>query len=167
MGEMVAAAAPFISVGSGVVGIATSLMAGAAGSQAAGMQAAQLEEERKNAATQAVVDEQQRRRELSSVLATQQAVRAGRGLDLYSETFVNIQDQTRNDAADDIDTIQLNALNRQRRLGLGIQQAEAQGRSALWGGIGGAAGGLGRVAEGFSKMEEKKPPKPKDKDPDE
>jgi hypothetical protein len=167
MGELVAAAAPFISVGSGVVGIATSLMAGAAGSQAAAMQAAQLDEERKNAATQAVVAEQERRRELSSVLATQQAVRAGRGLDLYSETFVNIQDQTRNDAADDIDAIELNALNRQRRLGLGIQQAEAQGRGAMWGGVGGALGGIGKVAEGAGKMGEKKPkPKGGEEDPD-
>ena len=170
MGEMVAAAtaaSSYISIGSGVVGIATSLMSGAAGRQAAEIQAAQLEDERKNAATQAVVAEQQRRRELSSVLATQQAVRAGRGLDLYSETFVNIQDQTRNDAADDIDAIQLNTLNRQRRLGLGIQRAEAQGRSAMWDGIAGAVGGLGRVAGGVGKMGEKKPPKPKDEeDPD-
>jgi hypothetical protein len=111
-----------------------------------------LEEERKNAATQAVVDEAQRRRELSSVLATQRAIRAGRGLDLYSETFTNIQDQTRADASDDIDAIQLNALNRQRRFGLGIDQANAQGSSAMAGGIGGAFAGLGRAAEAGSKI---------------
>jgi hypothetical protein len=155
MGEMVAAvkaASSVIGAVTGVVGAVSSVSSGMAGREAASMQAAQLDEERKNAATQAVVDEAQRRRELSSVLATQRAIRAGRGLDLYSETFTNIQDQTRADASDDIDAIQLNALNRQRRFGLGIAQAEGQGRSAMAGGIGGALASAGKAAEAGAEI---------------
>lgn len=147
-----AVALPYLSAAAAAVQIGTSLMGGKQGSDAAKLQAQQLEDERRNAATQAKIDEAERRKELESVLATNQAVRAGRGIELYSDTFRNMQGVTVRDAEDDISMIQLNSLNRQRRLGLGIEQANLQASGAMLSGIGGAAGGLGKLAEAAGKI---------------
>lgn len=141
-----AVALPYISAAASAVGMVTSLAGAKQGADAAKAQAAQYEDERRTAQTAALQEETERRRELSSVLATQQAVRAGRRLELYSATFQNMQDVTVRAAEDDIDNIRLNALNRQRRLGFGIDQADAQGRGAWASGAGGALAGLGGAA---------------------
>lgn len=148
----IAAALPYISAAASAISVVSSLAGGKAGSDAAGIQAAQLEDERANAATQAKIDEAERRKELSRVLATSTAIRSERGGDLYSDTFRNLQDVTVREAQDDIDMIQLNSLNRQRRYGLGIDAANAQGRGAMLGGVGGALGGLGKPAEAAGKI---------------
>ncbi len=152
MSEAIVAALPYISAAASAVSVVTSLAGGKAGQDAAKAQAAQYEEEAKNAATQAKIDEVERRKELDSLLATNRAVRAGRGIELYSDTFNNIQDVAVRDAESDIDMIQLNALNRQRRYGLGVAQAEAQGESAKLAGYGGALGGIGKFAEAAAKI---------------
>lgn len=163
MGETVAAvaaaaktAAPFVSIAGGAVSIVTGLSSAASAKQQAALQAQQYADEREAARVQAVVDEAEHRKELASVLATQRAVRAGRGVELYSETFRNIQDQTIADAEADISLGQLNALRRQRRLGLGMDQAEAQGRQGAAAGYGSAFQGLGKITEGLGGMGGKK-----------
>lgn len=152
MGETVAAvaafaksAAPVVGLVGGAVSIVTGLSAAASAHQAAELQAQQLAEEREAARVQAVVDEAEHRKELASVLATQRAVRAGRGVELFSETFRNIQDQTTEDAEADISLGQLNSLRRQRRLGIGIEQAYAQGRQGAMAGYGQAFAGFGKA----------------------
>lgn len=146
------AALPWISAAFSAVQAVSSLAAGKQGSDAAGAQAQQYEEERKNSETQAKVDEAERRKELASLQANMTAVRAGRGIELYSETFSNMQDVAVRDAEDDIDMIKLNALNRQRRYGLGVEQANAQASGAMLGGIGGAAAGAGGLAKAGAEI---------------
>ena len=163
MGETVAAvataakaAAPFVSIAGGAVSIVTGLSSAASAKRQAEIQAQQYAEEREAARVQAVVDEAEHRKELASVLATQRAVRAGRGVELYSETFRNLQDRTIEDAEADISLGQLNALRRQRRLGLGMDQAAEQGRAGAAAGYGSAFQGLGKFTEGLGGMDGKK-----------
>lgn len=162
MGETVAAvatfakaAAPVVGLVGGAVSIVTGLSAAGAARDAAASQAAQLAEEQEAARVQALVDEAEHRKELASVLATQRAVRAGRGVELFSETFRNIQDETVEDAEADISLGQLNSLRRQRRLGLGIDQANAQGRQGAMAGYGSAFAGLGKMADSAAKLDTK------------
>jgi hypothetical protein len=163
MGETVAAVsafaktvAPVVGLVGGAVSVFTGLSSAASAKRAAEMQAEQLRDEQEAARVQAVVDEAEHRKELASVLATQRAVRAGRGVELFSETFRNIQDETVADAEADISLGQLNALRRQRRLGLGIDQAYAQGRQGAMAGYGQAFGGVGRAVGALGDMAPKK-----------
>lgn len=155
MGEIAAAAtlaAPYVSIASGAFSVFSGLSQAASARQQADLQAQQLADEREAARVQASVDEAEHRKELASVLSTQRAVRAGRGGELFSETFRNIQDQTTADAEADISLGQLNALRRQRRLGLGIDQAEAQGRAGAMAGYGAAFGGLAKATGGLAGL---------------
>ena len=163
MGETVAAisaaattVAPYVGIASGAVGIFTGMSSAASAQRQAEIQAQQLADEREAARVQAVVDEAEHRKELASVLATQRAVRAGRGVELYSETFRNLQDQTIADAESDISLGQLNALRRQRRLGLGMDQAAEQGRAGATAGYGSAFQGLGKITDGLGGLNGKK-----------
>lgn len=158
MSETLVLALPYISAAASAVQMVSSIAGGKQGSNSAALQAQQLEDERRNAATQAKIDEAERRKELASVLATNQAVRAGRGIELYSDTFNNLQDVAVRDAETDIGMIQLNSLNRQRRLGLGIEQANAQGASAELAGLGGAAGATGGLLKAGAEIFKKKGP---------
>lgn len=98
-------------------------------------EAAQYEEQADNARVAAIQDEAARRRELASILATQQAVRAGTGQDVFSGTGDNLRKSTIAAAERDILTAQVNYLSRQRSFGLGADQARASGTGALIGGF--------------------------------
>ncbi|MCM0018904.1 MAG: hypothetical protein NBV67_02825 [Tagaea sp.] len=152
MGETVAAIAPFVGVAAGVTSIVTGLSSAASAQEAAELQAQQLAEEREAARVQAVLDETEHRKELANVLASQRAVRAGRGVELFSETFRNIQDRTTEDAEADISVGRLNSLRRQRRLGLGMDQAQTQGRMGAMQGYGSAFSGFSRAVGSASEI---------------
>ena len=130
---------------------AASISGAQASKRAAEIEAQQYREEAENARVAAEQEEAQRRKELVRTLAAQEAIRAGRGVELFSGTGLAIRDSTIHEAETDINTARLNALNRIRRFNLGASVSEAKGQSALLGGIGAAAGTLSRAAEKLPK----------------
>jgi len=118
----------------------SSIAGGIQAKRAADTEAAQYREEADNARTAAIQDETQRRKQLQRTLATQQAIRAGSGFELFSPTFSNIQAQTTKDAESDIETAQINFMSKQGRFLLGAEGAEASGQSKMLAGFGQAAG---------------------------
>lgn len=129
-----------------IIGTVVSVAA-AAGGAIQGMNAAsaerqQYEEQAKIAETAAIQDEAQRRQELTRVLASQDAIRAGRGLDLYSPTGNAIRAGTIEQAETDIRTSNLNYAGKSRFYGLGAEAADAKGTQALFEGFAGVGKGL-------------------------
>jgi len=129
------AVAAVVSAGAGIAG-------GIAQNNARKAEAAQYEEQRENARVAALQDEVQRREQLQRVLGTQQAIRAGRGMDLYSGSAKALTKETRRQAERDILTAQVNYLSQQRKFGLGASSARAAGTGALVSGFGKAAGSV-------------------------
>lgn len=132
--------------GAAVVSAGASIAAGVQQARAAEIEARQYEDERRNAATAAEQDEAERRRELARTLAAQEAMRAGRGTELFSQNALNIRQQTIAAAEDDINTSRLNFLSRQRRYALGAQGARSSATGALIGGFADATGTLATTA---------------------
>ena len=125
------------------VGALSSLAGGVQGAQAADFSRMQFEEEAANARTAAAQDETQRLRRLRSTLATQNALRAGRGVELFGGgTGEAIRQDTIGQTQEDIETSRLNYLSKARRFDLAAGQESIRGRSAILGGIGGAATAL-------------------------
>lgn len=127
------------------LGVVSSLASGVQGYQGAEFLQDQYEEESANAKTTAAQDELQRRRQLNSVLASQRAIFASRGVELFGGSQQAIQAQTKKEAEEDIETSRTNYLSRSRRYGLAANQAQAQGTGALLGGVGGAAKSLSGI----------------------
>ena len=130
-------------------GALSSIAGGRQGQASAEFEAAQFREEQENARVAAAQDEVQRRRQLSRTLSSINAIRAGRGVELFGGgTGDAIREQVTTEAEEDITTSRINLLNRSRRFGLSAQQAEARGTGELLGGVGTAAQVLGR---GFTR----------------
>jgi hypothetical protein len=110
--------------------------------RAAKFERVQYEEQAQMAKLQAEEEEAQRRQELQSVLATQEAIRAGQGLDPLSGTGQAIRRFTVGTAERDIKIGRLNALMGARRYGLAAQQAKIGGKAAFTGGLLSAGAGL-------------------------
>jgi hypothetical protein len=138
MGETLAIMSALASVASAGAG----LVGGLQGRAAANVERQQIEESARLASLQAKQAEEERRKELTRTLATQDAIRGGRGVDLFSPTGNTIRDQTFADAEADIENIRINQGSAAARYGLAGQAASARGTGALVGGIGAAAGGL-------------------------
>lgn len=140
MGEMLslAAVASIASAGANVLG-------GLQAQAGARLQRQQYEEEARAARLAAQQEEAAKRRELNAVLSAQDALRAGRGLDLMSDTGRAIRRETIERAEDDILTVRLNADRAARRYGFAGAQATSQGRQAMIGGLANAGGTLGAM----------------------
>lgn len=134
MGAVFAAASAVASIAGGIQG-----------KKAGDLQAQQYEEEAANTRVQAAEAEVERTREFRSILATQEAVRAGRGLEFDSGTAQALRDDTFQVFERDIASIRYNADNKTRRLGLAGDQARAQGTGALLSGFAQAGGALSRA----------------------
>ena len=131
------------------IGAVSALGGGIQGQAGAEFEAAQFREEQENARVAAAQDEAQRRRHLARTLSSINAIRAGRGVELFGGgTGDAIREQVTTEAEEDITTSRINLLNRSRRFGLSAQQAEARGTGELLGGVGTAAQVLGR---GFTR----------------
>lgn len=128
-----------------VVSATASVAGGVQGMRASNMQQQQYEEEAANTRVQAAEAEVERTRELRSVLATQDAIRAGRGLEFDSGTAQALRDDTNALYERDIASIRYNAENKTRRLGLAGDQARAQGTGSLLSGFAQAGGALSRA----------------------
>jgi hypothetical protein len=138
MGETLAIAA----VAASVLSAGTSVAGGFAARGAGKSEARQYEAEARFAATAAAQEETERRRVLGATLATQDAIRAGRGVDLFSPTGAAIRDETVATAQRDIDNIRLNGMRTTDRYNLAARNAEARGTQAFYGGLAGGFGSL-------------------------
>lgn len=138
MGETLA----IISVGASVLSAGTQVLGGFAARDAGKTEARQYEAEARFAATAANQEEAERRRQLGATLATQDAIRAGRGVDLFSPTGAIIRSETVAAGERDISNIRLNALRTGDRYRIGAANAEARGTQAFYGGIAGGFGSL-------------------------
>ncbi len=125
---------------------AASLAQGYTSYRAAQAERAQYEEERKTAELAGQQEEVVRRQRLAKALATQNALRAARGLSLTSPQADVIRRTTVREAEHDISAIRLDSRRRQRRFGLGAEQAGINAIGGLVGGVGGAAGNLFSLA---------------------
>jgi hypothetical protein len=138
-----------------------SIAQGVAAKGQADAQRAQYEQERKNALTAAASDEAARRGRLQSILATQAAMLAGRGLDPTDTQSQTIADASRSEAEADIGANKMKFLNQAERYSQAAALAKWQGKSAMTGAFinagfqllsgagsqfGGSAGGLGSSA---------------------
>jgi len=126
MGEWVAIASAVSSVMSAVSTVAQGAAAGRAAdaqarensyrARALEDEATQYRSEAETARVNAVIEETDRRRELARVLATQEAVRAGRGLELDSGSADALRTTSEGEAQRDIGVIQANSFNKQRQM---------------------------------------------------
>jgi hypothetical protein len=148
MGETLAIAA----VAASVLSAGTSVAGGFAARGAAKNEARQYEAEARFAATAAAQEEAERRRALGATLATQDAIRAGRGVDLFSPTGEVIRAETLAAGQRDIDNIQLNGMRTQDRFKLAAAGAEARGTQAFYSGLAGGFGSLLQGARGGSSL---------------
>src|SRR3990167_10587573 len=127
------------------IGALSSVAGGRQGQVGADFEAMQFREEQENARVAAIQDEAQRRRQLMRTLSSINALRAGRGVEMFEGgTGDAIRKQVVLETEEDIATSKLNAMNRSRRFGLAAGQAEARGTAELLGGFGTAANILGR-----------------------
>lgn len=99
----------------------------AAAKDAAQAQAAQYAEERQAARLAAEQEEAAKRRDLNRVLSAADALRAGRGLDLGSQTGEALRRASIDAAEGDIETVRANAERGGRRLGLAADAALRRG----------------------------------------
>ncbi|MBR0682742.1 hypothetical protein GXW74_19780 [Roseomonas eburnea] len=135
---------------SAVVGAGTAIYSGQQQAAAAKAQAqataAQYEEERRAARLAAEQEEAAKRRDLGRVLSAADALRAGRGLDLGSQTGEAIRRASIDAAEGDIETIRANDNRTGRRLGLAADAALRRGgetaNAAIIGSYGQAVGSL-------------------------
>jgi hypothetical protein len=118
----------------------------AAAKDQAAAQAAQYEEERRAARLAAEQEEAAKRRDLGRVLSAADALRAGRGLDLGSQTGEAIRRASVDGAMGDIETLRANENRTGRRLGLASDAAVRRGdnaaSTAIVSGYGQAVGSL-------------------------
>ena len=126
MGEMIAIASAISSV----VGAVGSVVQGQAAQRAAESEAAQYRDDAETARVNAVIEETDRRKELQRVLATGEAVRAGRGLDLNTGSSDALRSASEADASRDINVIRANAFGRQNRNLLAADAASSRGSAA-------------------------------------
>lgn len=147
-----AVAASVVSAGAAVAG-------GMQQAKAAKLEEKQYQDQADIARVQGEQQEAARRQQLADTLATQSAIRAGRGVELDSGTGTALRDASTVAAARDIDTIKANSLNQQRSFGLNAAAADARATGAMIAGIGGGASGLLSGANAYSTLS--KPASPK------
>lgn len=149
--ETIAVIAPLVAAGAGVAQAGLGIVQGIQSSSAAKVERQQYEEE---AATYRLAGEQeelQKRRKLESVLAMNEAIRAGRGLSLDTGTSRALRDSNIAEAEADIATGRLNTAGRVSRSTYGALGAGMRERAGLFSGFGAAVSGLGSAATGALK----------------
>lgn len=137
------------SVAASLIGGGVQFMGAMQARRGAAIERQQYEEQKKATELAMLQDEALRQQQLNETLATQEAIRAGRGLELHSPGFKAIQERSIRATEADIVTSRLNYLSAARRSELGMQGADVRAENALYGGIGGllaAGASAGRQA---------------------
>jgi hypothetical protein len=149
--ETIAVATPFIAMASGVAQAGVGVMQGIQSSNAASVERTQYEEEAAMYRLAGEQEELQKRKKLESVLAMNEAIRAGHGLSLDTGTSRALRDSNIAEAEADIATGRLNTAARVSRSTYGALGAGMRERAGIFSGIGAAVSGLGSAATGALK----------------
>jgi hypothetical protein len=144
------------AVAAAAVSAAASIESGRQQANAAKLEQKQYEDQADIARVQGEQQEAARRQQLADTLATQSAIRAGRGVELDSGTGT-LRESSTVAAARDIDTIKANSLNQQRSFGLNAAAAGERATGAMIAGIGGAASSLLSGASAYSSLSKPAP----------
>jgi hypothetical protein len=145
------------AVAAAAVSAAASIESGRQQANAAKLEQKQYEDQADIARVQGEQQEAARRQQLADTLATQSAIRAGRGVELDSGTGTTLRESSTVAAARDIDTIKANSLNQQRSFGLNAAAAGERATGAMIAGIGGAASSLLSGASAYSSLSKPAP----------
>mgnify|MGYP007100112602 CR=1 FL=1 len=147
----IAVAAPFIAMASGVAQAGVGIVQGIQSSKAASVERAQYEEEAAMHRLAGDQEELARRKKLESVLAMNEAFRAGRGLAFDTGTSRALRDSNIAEAEADIGTTRLNRAGAVSRASYGALGAGMRERAGLFSGFGAAVSGIGNAATGYLK----------------
>ena len=142
--ETIAMIAPIIAIGSGIASAGLGVVQGIQTSRAAKLEQSQHEDEARSARLAADQEENVRRKQLYSVLATNEALRGSRGLAMGTGTDLALRDSNISEAEDDIATGRMNRLGQARKSDLAAWGAGQRG--GLLSGAGAVVSGLGTVA---------------------
>lgn len=150
LGKLASIVVPFATLAASAVGIYTGIAGASQQRRLVEAQQRQYEAEAAAAKAAAVQEEAQRRDELRRVLATQAAIRAGRGLDIADATGRAFAAESEEEAELDISNIRSNASRTLTSLTAQSRGAAARGRAAVFD----AWGNVGRgVLSGLAAME--------------
>lgn len=140
---IMSAAMPYISLVSTAISAGSAIFGGIAGARGAAIQDQQYQEQADIAKTQALEQETQREQVLMATVGTQQAIRAGRGVDLYSPTGRNITQVSQAAEQRDVQAITANEQDALAAAQLGEQASANEATGAIISGVGDAVGVIG------------------------
>lgn len=135
-----------VSIASAVGSAGLGVVQGIQSSRAAKLEVAQHEDEARSARLAADQEELVRRRQLQTVLASNEALRGSRGLAMGTGTDLALRQSNIDAAEDDISTGRMNRLAQARRSDYAAFGAEQRSRGALFSGAGAFVSGLGTAA---------------------
>lgn len=147
-----ATALPFIAIASTVASAGLGIVGAVRQSRAASYEREQLETEAKAIELAAQQDENARRENLRRVLASQEAIRAGAGLQLETGTSRAIANRSVDATEDDIITSRFNFMRRAQRTRAAAFGAGQRGTNALFAGGAGILSAAGRSAVQIQRM---------------
>lgn len=142
----------FASLAAGATSVFTGLAGAAQQRKATAAAERQYAIEAATAREAAAQEEASRRDELRRVLATQQAIRAGRGLDIGDPTGRAFALEAEEDAELDISNIRSNATRQQAALSAQAADSAARSRAAIYSGWGSATTGLLSSASALERL---------------
>lgn len=147
-----ATALPFVAIASTVVSAGLGVAGAVRQSRAASFEREQLEQEAKAIELAAQQDENARRENLRRVIASQQAIRAGAGLQFDTGTSRAIANRSVDATEDDIITSRFNFMRRAQRTRFAAFGAEQRGRNALFAGGAGILSAAGKAATQIQRI---------------
>jgi hypothetical protein len=139
-------------IASGVATAGAAAYSGVQSARTAQVARRQYEEERNLAALQGLQDENTRRAGLQRALATNQALRAGRGLQYMTPGSEALEDYNVAEAEKDIGAAKLNTLRRVRRYDLAIEGESARETGGYLSAATGVIQGFGSAATGARRL---------------
>lgn len=147
----IATIAPFVMMASGVASAGMGVVQGIQSSKAAALEKAQYEEEAATLRVAADQEEVARRRQLESILATNETLRGARGLSFSSGSADALRAENMRLAETDIATARLNKSAAISRVSYGALGAGMREKAGLFSGAGAVVSGLGTAAQGALK----------------
>lgn len=147
-----ASAAPYISLASGAISAVSAIAGAASRYSGAGLQSEQYQEQADIAKTQALEQETQRERALMAAVGSADAMRAGRGVDLYSPTGLNINRVSEQYEQSDETQIAANESSQIASAAIGEQASAGEQVGAIASGVSGVTSGLLSSAKGAQDL---------------
>lgn len=150
-----ASATPYISLASGAISAVSAIVSATSRYSGAGLQSDQYAEQADIAKTQALEQETQRERSLMAAVGSADAMRAGRGVNLYSPTGLNINRVSEQYEQSDETQIAANESSQIASAAIGEQASAGEQVGAITSGVSGVTSGLLSSAKGAQDLMKK------------